>query len=56
MVKYLSEKLVALNINGLKKSYMNTDKNRTYLMENLPEVWNEIKETWGDKPYYIDSP
>lgn len=56
MVKHLSEKLVALNINGLKKSYMNTNKNRVYLMENLPDIWNEIKEVWGDKPYYNDKP
>ena len=43
MVKYLSEKLVALNINGLKKSYMNTDKQ----LYRVRKSWSDVKSQLG---------
>lgn len=55
MIKYLSESVVALNLNGIKKSYLNSQENRKYLEESLPtELWNKIKQSWGEKPYYTN--
>ena len=47
MIKYLSKEVVALNINGHKKSYINSKKNRELLINEVPiEVWEEIMKVW----------
>jgi hypothetical protein len=47
MIKYLSKEVVALNINGHKKSYINSKKNRELLMNEVPiEIWEEIIKVW----------
>lgn len=52
MIKHLTEALVALNINGQRKTFLNSKKNIEQLKTLLPEdELNEILAIWGDKPF-----
>lgn len=52
MITYLTNSLVSLNIDGNKRSYLNSKKNRTYLQSILSsEEWNKIISVWGQNSY-----
>lgn len=52
MINYLTNTLVSLEINGQKKSFLNSETNRNYLKENIPaDIWHQILELWGETPY-----
>lgn len=55
MIKYLSKDVVALNINGQKKSYINSKKNRELLLNEVPiEIWEEIIKIWEGNELNIE--
>lgn len=55
MIQHLSESLVALKIDGQKKTFMNSNPNRKHLIKILPiDIWEQILEVWGNDPYIPD--
>jgi hypothetical protein len=41
MIRYLTHTIVSLDINGQRKSFLNSGENREYLKKNLEtEQWN----------------
>lgn len=52
MIKHLTKTLVALNIDGQRKTFLNSEKNKEQLKTLLPrEELNEIFAIWGDEPF-----
>lgn len=52
MIKYLTEALVALNIDGQKKTFLNSEKNIEQLKTLLPkEELEKILSVWGNKSF-----
>lgn len=57
MIKYLSKSLVALNINGEKKTFLNSSINKKHLIELLPkDECDKIFSVWGNEPFIADEP
>lgn len=55
MIKYLSKSLVALNINGEKKTFLNSSINKKHLIELLPkDECDKIFSVWGNEPFIAD--